>query len=103
MSLNASGTLFVACTGHDFQAFGLHDTAYRHTYMVPERAKALIPKDSAFAEEGKALIGGTDCGMVIVYDAQSGKALQTLDYPRGGLVQSVAVRHCYYITIPLIC
>lgn len=91
ISIGCSGTLFVACTGHDFQAFGLLDTAYRHTYTVPGRVKALIPKDTAFAEEGKTLVGGTDSGMAIVYDAESGKAIQNLEYPRGGLVQPVAV------------
>lgn len=82
----------MACTGQDFQAYRLQDTAYRQTYIGPERLKAPFSKDTAFAEGGTTLVGGTDSGMAIIYDAQSGKAIQMLEYPRGGLVQPVAVR-----------
>ncbi|KAE9382409.1 hypothetical protein BT96DRAFT_1010699, partial [Gymnopus androsaceus JB14] len=87
-----SESLFVAGTGQDFQAYRLQDTVYRQTYTGPGRLIAPISKDIVFAEEETTLVGGTDSGMAIVYDTQSGKVIQTLLYPRGGLVQSVASR-----------
>ena len=87
----------MAGTGQDFQAHRLHDAAYRQTYTGPGRLIAPISKDIVLSEEGTTLVGGTDSGMAIVYNTQSGKVIQTLEYPRGGLVQSVAVRFTCYI------
>ncbi|KAJ3781479.1 hypothetical protein GGU10DRAFT_379501 [Lentinula aff. detonsa] len=88
--IGRSESLFVAGTGQDFQAYRLQDIVYRQTYAGPGRLIAPISKDIVFAEEETILVGGTDSGMAIVYDTQSGKVIQTLQYPRGGLVQSVA-------------
>ncbi|KAJ3738828.1 hypothetical protein DFH05DRAFT_1530984 [Lentinula detonsa] len=88
--IGRSESLFVAGTGQDFQAYRLQDIVYRQTYTGPGRLIAPISKDIVFAEEETILVGGTDSGMAIVYNTQSGKVIQTLQYPRGGLVQSVA-------------
>ena len=50
-------------------------------------------KHAVFVEDGGLLVGGTDRGCAVVYETSSGNAVQTLEYPRGGLVQFVAVNN----------
>ncbi|KAL0575486.1 hypothetical protein V5O48_006490 [Marasmius crinis-equi] len=48
-----------------------------------------FPKQIAFTPQGDCLVAGTDSGKAVVYEIKSGKAIQSLDYPKGGLVQTV--------------
>ncbi|KAJ3740307.1 WD40-repeat-containing domain protein, partial [Lentinula raphanica] len=80
---------FVAWTGNDFNLFNLSDLTHVRTFQG-KPPTVLFPKRAVFAEHGKKLAGGTDRGYVVVYDRESGKKVQTLGYPRGGLVQQVA-------------
>lgn len=45
----------------------------------------------ALGEGGEVLLAGTDKGCALLYDVVDGKVLQSLEYPKGGLVQQVAV------------
>ncbi|KAG1721364.1 uncharacterized protein EDB91DRAFT_1256544 [Suillus paluster] len=49
-----------------------------------------IPKQVAFAAQGKLIIGGSDHGLVYVFERKSGKLLETLCHSNMGLVQTIA-------------
>lgn len=54
--------------------------------------KKRYPKQVAFGEETKVVVGGSDCGVVYVFDRKTGKTLDVLDHHAdGGLVQTVTV------------
>jgi len=50
-----------------------------------------VPKQVAFGEESKLVIGGSDNGCVYLFDRRSGEIVETLHHSRTGLVQSLAV------------
>jgi WD40 repeat protein len=50
-----------------------------------------VPKQVAFGEEGKVVIGGSDNGLVYIFDRKTGQIIQTLHHADAGLVQTIAV------------
>ncbi|KAJ3719012.1 hypothetical protein C8R42DRAFT_723515 [Lentinula raphanica] len=70
VALDQSSKYFVAWTTEGFQ---IHDLETRR-----------------FGEEDHVIIGGTDRGCALVYNVSTGTVMQTLAYPRGGLVQHVS-------------
>jgi len=50
-----------------------------------------LPKQVAFAEESKIVVGGSDHGAVYVFDARLGLQSEVLRHSDGGLVQTIAV------------
>ncbi|KAJ3766093.1 WD40-repeat-containing domain protein [Lentinula raphanica] len=79
---------FVAWTGNDFNLFNLNDLTHVRTFEG-KPPTVLFPKRAVFTEHGNKLACGTDRGYALLYDRATGKRAQTLDYPRGGLVQQV--------------
>ncbi|KAJ3759354.1 WD40-repeat-containing domain protein, partial [Lentinula raphanica] len=79
---------FVAWTGNNFNLFNLNDLAHVRTFEG-KPPTVLFPKRAVFVEHGNKLVGGTDRGYALLYDRATGKKVQVLDYPRGGLVQQV--------------
>lgn len=70
--------------------FRLDTIEYVRSFMgVPP--VVLFPKVTTFAEDSVTLIGGTDSGHAIAFDVGNGTQIQQLEYPKGGLVQPVAV------------
>lgn len=51
-----------------------------------------VPKQVAFGEEGKVVVGGSDNGLVYIFDRKTGQTLETLHHADIGLVQTIAVR-----------
>ncbi|KIJ68874.1 hypothetical protein HYDPIDRAFT_25126 [Hydnomerulius pinastri MD-312] len=51
-----------------------------------------VPKQVAFGEESKIVAGGSDNGLVYIFERRSGKLLETLQHSKDGLVQAIAVR-----------
>ncbi|KAJ3968600.1 WD40-repeat-containing domain protein, partial [Lentinula raphanica] len=84
-----SSTFFVAFTGQDFQMLRLENLEYVKCFSGPDPV-IRFPKVAAFAEDGIALVGGTDSGYAVVFNITSGNEVQRLSYPKGGLVQPVA-------------
>jgi hypothetical protein len=75
--------------------FDLHklDTgAYIRTYPtgIPTRG---LPKQVCFGEDAKVIVGGSDKGIVYVFDQKTGATLDVLRHADNGLVQTVAVCH----------
>ena len=62
-----------------------------------------VPKQVAFGEEGKVVIGGSDNGCIYVFNRHTGKLIETLCHSGTALVQTIAVslilHHCAKHTI----
>jgi outer membrane protein assembly factor BamB len=50
-----------------------------------------VPKQVAFGEEGKVVVGGSDNGLVYIFDRKTGQILETLHHTDTGLVQTISV------------
>ncbi|KAG1720462.1 uncharacterized protein EDB91DRAFT_1064858, partial [Suillus paluster] len=50
-----------------------------------------VPKQVAFAAQGKLIVRGSDHGLVYVFERKSGKLFETLCHSNMGLVQTIAV------------
>lgn len=50
-----------------------------------------VPKQVAFGEEGKIVVGGSDNGLVYIFDRKTGDILETLRHADAGLVQTITV------------
>ncbi|KAG1728480.1 WD40-repeat-containing domain protein [Suillus occidentalis] len=59
------------------------------TTAVPSMS---VPKQVAFGEEGRVVAGGSDNGLVYVFDRKAGELLETLHHANGGLVQTIVTR-----------
>jgi hypothetical protein len=55
--------------------------------------KKLFPQQVAFGEDCKVIVGGSDHGIVYVFDRKTGTPLQVLHHADRGLVQTVTVRY----------
>ncbi|KAG1859697.1 hypothetical protein F4604DRAFT_1684647 [Suillus subluteus] len=57
-----------------------------------------VPKQVAFREEGKVVVGGSDHGLVYIFDQKTGQTLETLRHADTGLVQTISTHdlngHC---------
>ena len=51
----------------------------------------IVPKESMFAEKDQVVVGGSNHGKMYVWNRYSGKTLQEMNHPDGGLVQAVTV------------
>jgi WD40 repeat protein len=69
----------------------LDNAAYIRTLPTGTPQK-LFPQQVAFGENGKVVVGGSDHGIVYVFDRQTGTPLQVLHHADRGLVQTVTVR-----------
>ncbi|KAG1837941.1 hypothetical protein F4604DRAFT_1692017 [Suillus subluteus] len=49
-----------------------------------------VPKQVAFGEEGKVVVGGSDHGLVYIFDRKTGQTLETLHHTDTGLVQTIS-------------
>jgi hypothetical protein len=52
-----------------------------------------LPKQVAFGEDAKVVVGGSDHGVVYVFDKRTGSPLHILRHQDRGLVQTITVRH----------
>ncbi|KAG1743613.1 uncharacterized protein EDB91DRAFT_1050978, partial [Suillus paluster] len=50
-----------------------------------------VPKQVAFGEEGKVVVGGSDHGLVYIFDRKTGQILETLHHADTGLVQTISI------------
>lgn len=52
------------------------------------------PKQVAFGENSKAVVGGSDHGAVYVFDRRTGSQIDVLPHAKKGMVQTVSV--CFF-------
>ncbi|KAG1850993.1 uncharacterized protein F5891DRAFT_950752, partial [Suillus fuscotomentosus] len=50
-----------------------------------------VPKQVAFGAEGRLVVGGSDNGLVYIFERKTGKLLESLHHSNAGLVQTIAV------------
>jgi hypothetical protein len=92
-AVNLKRGLFVVDNATDgFTMYRLEDEGEEpvrtFTTAVPSM---LVPKQVAFGEEGRVVAGGSDNGLVYIFDRKAGELLETLRHANGGLVQTIAV------------
>jgi hypothetical protein len=63
------------------------------------RPKMTVPKQVAFAEDSKVVVGGSDHGVLYVFDRRSGSRLDVLRHASEGLVQTITVMRPLYTPI----
>ncbi|KAI6132270.1 hypothetical protein EDD16DRAFT_1514952 [Pisolithus croceorrhizus] len=61
-------------------------------YFVTEPQSVPIPKQVAFGEESKIIVGGSDNGSVYLFERRTGRMLAKLAHSKTGLVQTITVR-----------
>ena len=74
-----------------FDLYKLDDCKWLRTYAT---GTALVrkPKQVSFGEQGRAIVGGTDHGVVYVFDRKTVRELDVLPHAKGGMVQTITVR-----------
>lgn len=83
--------MFVIDNGVD--GFGLYrmDT-WEHLRAFPTGFPLRCrPKQVAFGEDNKIVVGGSDRGNIYVFDRKTGAPLELLSHSSSGLVQAIAV------------
>ncbi|KAG2109490.1 hypothetical protein BD769DRAFT_1301006, partial [Suillus cothurnatus] len=48
-----------------------------------------VPKQVAFGAKGRLVVGGSDNGLVYIFERKFGKLLETLHHSNAGLVQTI--------------
>jgi len=62
------------------------------------RAKKTFPKGVAFANNSRAVVGGSDHGLVYIFERKTGQVLKKLRHSKSGGVETISV--CVYILRP---
>ncbi|KIJ65077.1 hypothetical protein HYDPIDRAFT_27805 [Hydnomerulius pinastri MD-312] len=60
--------------------------------FVTDPPSVPVPKQVAFGEESKVVIGGSDNGFVYIFERRTGQLLEKLPHSKTGLVQTISVR-----------
>lgn len=81
-----------------FDLYQLDSGTYIRTFPTGNPSK-LLPKQVAFGEDSKVVVGGSDHGAIYVFDRKTGKPLQVLHHADKGLVQTVTVGDPLYTAI----
>lgn len=90
-AVSASGSYFaIDNTDNGFNLHKMDTGAHVRTFETPP-AKVARPKQVAFGEEGAVVVGGSDHGVVYVFETATGRTLQVLEHAPGGMVQTIAV------------
>ncbi|KAF9032302.1 hypothetical protein BDZ89DRAFT_1131431 [Hymenopellis radicata] len=92
VAVNESSDAFVSMNGQDFELYRRDSLCHTSLLCTLPCDPPLVryPKQVAFVEGSKLVVGGTDRGKANIYDTASKQLVGTLDYPLGGLVQPVA-------------
>ncbi|KAL1749945.1 WD40-repeat-containing domain protein [Schizophyllum commune] len=88
VAVDLTGQCYVAYTGTSLEVISYINKAMSRTIPI-ERGDAPYPMDIAFGESGKVLAMGTDKGRALLYELSTAQIIQTMEYPKGGIVQRV--------------
>lgn len=67
-----------------------------HVVRLPtDRVKVSRPKQVAFANDDTLVVGGSDHGVIYVFDRTTGIVLDKYTHSKAGLVQTIAVSDLY--------
>lgn len=78
-------------------SFVLHklDSGTRIRTILTGTPDTTYPRQVVFAEDSDVVVGGSDHGILYVFDRRTGSRLDTLRHAEKGLVQTVTVRRRY--------
>lgn len=82
--------LVVDSVMNGFNLHRLENGACLRNFPLPSR-EMYSPNQVALVENLKVVVGGSDHGIVYVFDRETGTAIDTLRHPTGGMVQTVTV------------
>lgn len=90
VALSSTNETFVSWTGECFQLFRLVGLELLQTFATG-RPMVYFPRNIVFGEQDRIVVGGTDRGCGRIFQVDDPNKTQILEYPKGGLVQHVAV------------
>jgi hypothetical protein len=73
-----------------YELYGLEEAEFLRSYATTVEKQVI--RGVAFGEDSRVVVGGSDKGLVYVFDRQTGVVLDTLPHAKRGLVQTIAVR-----------
>jgi hypothetical protein len=74
-----------------FNLHQLDNGAHIHNFLTGTPRKR-VPKQVAFGENSKVVVGGSDHGAAYIFDRETGTTLDLIRHADRGLVQTVTVR-----------
>lgn len=77
--------------GSGFDVWNLNGGTHQRTFPTGKPTR-FLPRQVGFADDAKAIVGGSDHGAVYVFDRKTGAPLDVLRHAQHGLVQTIAVR-----------
>jgi len=60
--------------------------------LVTKEVQKMHPKGVVFADKSRLVIGGSDHGLVYIFECKTGRVLKTLKHARKGGVETIGVR-----------
>jgi hypothetical protein len=60
--------------------------------LVTKEAQKTHPKGVAFADKSRLVVGGSDHGLVYIFERKTGRVVKTLKHARKGGVETIGVR-----------
>ena len=73
-----------------FDVWNLASETHMKSLLI-EEAERFLPRHVDFAEDANVVVGGSEHGIVYVFDRKSGALVDSLEHSQPGLVQMVAV------------
>ncbi|KAJ8094112.1 hypothetical protein PM082_023320 [Marasmius tenuissimus] len=92
VALDLERDRLIVHTGKDIQLLSFSKLKCEKTYKPSAPLTVNFPKQLAFIEDRTQFVSGSDSGHAAIYSVEKGDAIveQILEYPNGGLVQTVA-------------
>ncbi|KIM34831.1 hypothetical protein M413DRAFT_32993 [Hebeloma cylindrosporum] len=72
--------------------YNLDTAEYMETFLTRRTSANVFPKSVAFANQSRAVVGGSDHGIVYIFDRKSGHVIHSLKYAKKGGVETLAVQ-----------
>jgi outer membrane protein assembly factor BamB len=87
---NERGVFVVDNVVNGYELYQLERGEFARCYFT--NVERRVRRRVAFGEDSRVVVGGSDRGIVYVFDRQTGEMLDTLPHAKKGLVQTIAVR-----------
>lgn len=71
--------------------YNLDTAEYMATFLIPKTSADVFAKTVAFADQSRAVVGGSDHGIVYIFDRKTGHVIRSLKYAKKGGVETLAV------------
>ena len=90
MAVSKTGQFIVDTCSSGFNLHDIEDGTYVQTFLTGTLIRR-HPKQAAFGEKGNVIMGGSDHGIVYVFDQMTGNKMVEVRVAERGMVQTVAV------------